>query len=151
MITLITVTDSYKHFDESIKEYEKRIQKFVTIKKIKPISHTNPEYIKAKETLSIIEALKKMKWKVVLLDERGKGMKTSEFAQMIEEAKNTSENLIFILGWSYGIDLEIFGEVQHATLSISDFVMPHSLALLVLVEQIYRAHEIMKGSGYHHS
>lgn len=60
MITLIAVTDSYKHFDESIREYEKRIQKFVTIKKIKPISHTNSEYIKVKETLLIIEALKKL-------------------------------------------------------------------------------------------
>ncbi len=61
MITILAVTDGYKHFDESIKEYAKRIAKFVTIKRIKPISHTNPEYIKVKETLLIIDALKKMK------------------------------------------------------------------------------------------
>ena len=61
MITILAVTDGYKHFDGSIKEYEKRISKFATIKRIKPISHTNPEYIKIKETLLIIDALKKMK------------------------------------------------------------------------------------------
>lgn len=151
MITIFAVTDGYKHFDESIKEYEKRIQKFVTIKKIKPISHTNPEYIKVKETLLIIEALKKVSGKVILLDERWKGMNTREMSEMLENAKNMSENVTFILGGSYGIDLEIFRDIPHSSMKISDFVMPHSLALLVLIEQIYRSYEIMKGSWYHHS
>jgi 23S rRNA (pseudouridine1915-N3)-methyltransferase len=151
MITILAVTDGFKHFGGAIDEYGKRIQKVVTLKPIKPISHTNPEYIKVKETLAIIEALKKMKGKIILLDERGKSLKTREFSDMIEDAKNSSEDLIFIIGGSYGIDLEIFADIPHETLKISDFVMPHSLALLVLLEQIYRAHEIMKGSGYHHS
>jgi 23S rRNA (pseudouridine1915-N3)-methyltransferase len=151
MITILAVTDGFKHFGEAISEYTKRTQKVVTLKLIKPISHTNPEYITVKETLSIIESLKKLKGKVILLDERGKSMKTREFSDMIEDAKNSSESLIFIIGGSYGIDLEVFTDIPHETMKISDFVMPHSLALLVLFEQIYRAHEIMKGSGYHHS
>jgi hypothetical protein len=61
MITLIAVTDGYKHFSVAIDEYSKRTQKYITIKRIKPISHTNPEYIKVKETLTIIEVLEKMK------------------------------------------------------------------------------------------
>ena len=61
MITILAVTDGSKHFAEPIGEYEKRIQKFATIKRMKPISHTNPEYIKVKETLAIIEILKKMR------------------------------------------------------------------------------------------
>jgi 23S rRNA (pseudouridine1915-N3)-methyltransferase len=151
MITILAVTDGFKHFSEAISEYGKRTQKVVTLKPIKPISHTNPEYIKVKETLAIIETLKKMKGNVILLDERGKNMKTREFSGMIEDTKNSSEDLIFIIGGSYGVDLEVFANTPHETLRISDFVMPHSLALLVLMEQIYRAHEIMKGSGYHHS
>ena len=151
MITILAVTDGFKHFGEAISEYGKRTQKVVTLKPIKPISHTNPEYIKIKETLAIIEMLKKMKWRVILLDERGKGMKTSEFSEMLEESKNTSENITFFIGWSYGVDLEVFADIPHEKIRISDFVMPHSLALLVLLEQIYRADEIMKGSGYHHS
>ena len=91
-----------------------------------------------------------MKWTVVLLDERGKGIKTPEFSEMLEKVKNTSENIIFIIGGSYGVDLELMRDSPHKLLRISDFVMPHSLALLVLIEQIYRAYEIMKGSGYHH-
>lgn len=146
MITILAITDGFKHFGEAISEYSKRTQKVVTLKPIKPISHTNPEYIKVKETLAIIESLKKLKGKVILLDERGKSLNTRQFSEMIEDAKNSSEDLVFIIGGSYGIDLEIFADISHETLKISDFVMPHSLALLVLLEQIYRAHEIMKGS-----
>ena len=59
MITLLAVSDGYKHFGDALHEYEKRIQKFANIKRIKPISHTNPEYIKVKETLLILETLQK--------------------------------------------------------------------------------------------
>lgn len=151
MITILAVTDGFKHFGEAITEYGKRTQKVVTLKPIRPISHTNPEYIKIKETVTIMETLKKMKWSTILLDERGKSMKTTEFADMLESAKNESQDLIFIIGGSYGVDLEVFSQIPHQTMRLSEFVMPHSLALLVLLEQIYRANEIMKGSSYHHS
>lgn len=150
MLTVIIISDGYKHFKEGISEYEKRLQKFVNIRKIKPISHTNPEYIKVKETLLVKEVLSKMQGTVYLLDERGDRISTNVFAELLEDVKNRSEDMIFIIGGSYGVDLELFAEVQHKKIRISDFVMPHSLALLVLLEQIYRAKEIEKGSGYHH-
>jgi len=151
MITILAVSDGFKHFGEAISEYGKRLQKTIILKPIKPISHTNPEYIKVKETLSIIENTRKTKWTIILLDERGTSMQTRAFAEMIEDAKNNSEDITFIIGGSYWVDLELFADIPHKTLKISDFVMPHSLALLVLIEQVYRAHEIMKGSGYHHN
>jgi 23S rRNA pseudoU1915 N3-methylase RlmH len=101
MITILAVTDGFKHFGEAVDEYRKRTQKFVTLKPIKPISHTNPEYIKVKETLTIIEALKKLKGKVILLDERGGGINTRDFTETLEDAKNSSEDIVFIIGGSY--------------------------------------------------
>jgi 23S rRNA (pseudouridine1915-N3)-methyltransferase len=151
MITILCVSDGPKHFLTPISEYEKRLQKHIIIKNIRPISHTNSEYIKIKETLLIAEALKKIKWTVWLLDERGISMTTNEFSEMIEMARIASESLIFIIGGSYGVDLEVFSKIPHKTLRLSDFVLPHGLAFLVLIEQIYRAHEIIKWSGYHHS
>ena len=150
MITILAVSDGYKHFGDALSGYEKRIQKFANIKRIKPISHTNPEYIKVKETLLILETLQKTKGRIILLDERGSSMKTDTFAELLEKSKDQSENVTFVIGGSYGVDLKLFTQVPHTSLKISDFVMPHSLALLVLIEQIYRAYEIMKGSGYHH-
>jgi len=151
MITILAVTDGFKHFGEGINEYGKRLGKTINLKPIRPISHTNSEYIKVKETLLLIEILKKMKWTIILLDERGNSLSTNIFTELLERARNESEDIIFIIGGSYGIDLELFSDVPHKTIKISDFIMPHSLALLVLIEQIYRAHEIMKGSWYHHA
>ena len=151
MITLIVVSDGYKHFDEPIREYLKRLQKIITLKTLKPISHTNVEYIKGKETLALLELLKRFSGTVILCDERGKSMNTLDFAQMIATSRNKSEDIIFILWGSYGIDLTLIHDIHPRLLQISDFVLPHSLAFLVLLEQIYRAHEILKGSGYHHS
>ena len=151
MITLLAITDGYKHFDIPIQEYMKRLGKNMVLKTLKPISHTNIEYIKVKETLSILEWLRKSSGTIILLDERGKWLNTREFVEMIEHGRDTGEKIIFIIGGSYGVDLELLQELKPRLLRVSDFVMPHSLALLVIIEQIYRAHEIIKGSGYHHS
>ncbi len=151
MITLLSVTDGHKHFDAAISEYLKRSSKYLRIKYLKPVSHTNVEYIKVKETLAIIEALGKLPWIHILLDERGKALTTNEFVEFIETSKNESTNITFIIWGSYGVDLELITEVKPKMIKISDFVMPHGLAFLVLIEQIYRAHEIMKWSGYHHA
>ncbi len=72
MITLLAITDGYKHFDIPIQEYMKRLGKNMVLKTLKPISHTNIEYIKVKETLSILEWLRKSSGTIILLDERGK-------------------------------------------------------------------------------
>ena len=97
MITLIVVSDGYKHFDGPIREYLKRLQKVITLKTLKPISHTNVEYIKGKETLALLELLKRFSGTVILCDERGKSMNTLDFAQMIRASRDQSEDLIFIL------------------------------------------------------
>lgn len=144
MITILAVTDGFKHFDTAIDEYQKRLQKSIIFKKIRPIAHTNPEYIKIKETLSIIEVLKKMRGKIWLLDERGKSISTYDVVDMIEHGKNESEDIIYVIGGSYGVDLEVFSQIPHKTGKISDCILPHSLALLILLEQIYRANEIIK-------
>lgn len=151
MITILAVTDGFKHFGSAITEYGKRLGKTIELKPIKPISHTNPEYIRIKETLMLGEHLQKMRGTTILLDERGEAYTTRKFTEKIEDARMQGDHLIFVIGGSYGVNREIFGKIPHKTLRISDFVMPHSLALLVLMEQIYRAHEILKGSSYHHA
>ncbi len=61
MITILSVSDGHKHFSIPIDEYKKRTDKYLRHITLKPISHTNSEYIVVKETLAILEALKKLK------------------------------------------------------------------------------------------
>ncbi len=152
MIYIIHFSDGHKHFSDAIKEYEKRLWKNISIHTIKSIKHTDINYIKEKESEKLIEKLSKIEGKIFLCDERWEHFSTKKFSESIKNLYNSSENIIFIIGGSYGVDWEkILKNFSHMQLlKLSEFVMPHSLAFLVLIEQIYRSFEIMKWSGYHH-
>ncbi|MBC7498273.1 23S rRNA (pseudouridine(1915)-N(3))-methyltransferase RlmH [Candidatus Gracilibacteria bacterium] len=152
MIHIIHISDGEKHFSEAVSEYVKRMAKNIEIHTIRPIKHTEIAYIKREETKKLIEKITKLKGTVILCDERGETMDTIAFAEILRKGRNESENLIFIIGGSYGVDIDILratGPIR--LLQLSGLVMPHGLAYLVLIEQIYRGLEIIKGSGYHHN
>ncbi len=152
MIHIIHISDGEKHFSEAVGEYLKRLAKNIEIHTIRPVKHTEISYIKREETKKLIDKVAKLKWTVILCDERGESMDTMAFAEILRKGRNVSENLIFIIGGSYGVEVDILratGPLRLLQLSV--LVMPHGLAYLVLIEQIYRGLEIIKWSGYHHN
>lgn len=146
MIHIIHFSDGHKHFTEPIREYEKRTSKQITIHTLKPVKHTQPEYIREKETEKLLEKIAKFKGNVYICDENGKHIKTQDFSDIIRNAHNTSEDMIFVIGGSYGINIYKIQEKMKDIhiLKLSEMVMPHGLAFLVLIEQIYRSFEIIK-------
>lgn len=86
---------------------------------------------------------------VVLLDETGANLSSPELSQELEAALANGKQLVFVIGGAYGVDERV---QQRADLvwSLSRLVFPHQLVRLLLVEQIYRASEIARGSQYHH-
>ncbi len=151
MIYIITISNGEKHFSVATNEYLKRLSKNIELHILKPIKHTEISYIKREETKKLIEKIHKLKWRVILCDERGEDIDTLGFSDLLQRWRNEWDNTIFIIGWSYGVDRDILqNELQIRSLKLSSLVMPHWLAYLVLIEQIYRATEIIKWSGYHH-
>ena len=61
MISIIIISDSYTHFQESIGEYIRRLKGIVEIKNIKPEKSENPVFIRQKESQRILEVLGKQK------------------------------------------------------------------------------------------
>ncbi len=152
MIHIIHISDGEKHFSEAVSEYLKRLGKNIEIHTIKPIKHTEIEFIKREETKKLIEKLQKLKWNIYLCDERWEDMNSIEMSELHYSGRNESESTIYIIGWSYGVDISLL-RASHSfkLLKLGSFVMPHGLAYLVLVEQVYRSLEIIKWSGYHHN
>lgn len=151
MIHIIHISDGEKHFSEAVSEYTKRLGKNIEIHTLKPIKHTEISYIKREETKKLLEKLQKIKWSIFLCDERWDDVGTIQLSETLKTARNTGNNTIFIIGWSYGVDIDLLkSENQLTLIRLSSFVMPHGLAYLVLIEQIYRSLEIIKWSGYHH-
>ena len=81
----------------------------------------------------------------ISLSEEGKGFSSKEFSNFIY---SINKDLIFIIGPPDGLS-EKLKESTDFILSISKFTLPHELAYLVLIEQIYRAMSIQNGSKYH--
>ena len=77
---------------------------------------------------------------------RGKAYASEAFAGWLEERRQAGRDVAFVLGGAYGTD---FPDADH-TLSFGPLTLPHLLARVVLLEQLYRAHKILAGEPYHH-
>lgn len=95
---------------------------------------------------------------VVLLDPQGKSMTSEIFSErMYQWLDEGGSRISFVVGGAeglptelkYGSDLGNKGKFQPNMLSLSEFTFTHQFARTLLAEQIYRASEIRKGSGYH--
>ncbi len=89
---------------------------------------------------------------VVVLDVRGREMTSEEFAEFLQGRMNAAsasrKGLTFVLGGHLGLDGETKRIADHA-ISLSRMTLPHELARLVAVEQIYRGLSIVHGARYH--
>jgi 23S rRNA (pseudouridine1915-N3)-methyltransferase len=82
--------------------------------------------------------------KVVALDERGKDLTTAQFARLL------GAPTAFVIGGADGLP-EDFKRQADVLLRLSSLTLPHALAQVVLVEQIYRAATLVSGHPYHRS
>jgi len=85
---------------------------------------------------------------LLALDERGERLDTPGFARLLADAQNRSQDLLFVVGGDDGLDHSV-REAASRVLSLSPLTLPHRLARLVLVEQLYRAFTLLRGEPYH--
>ena len=95
---------------------------------------------------------------IVLLDPEGKSMTSEVFSgKLYQWLDEGGSRLSFVIGGAeglppelkYGTDLKQKSKFQPNMLSLSKFTFTHQFARTLLAEQVYRASEIKKGSGYH--
>ena len=88
--------------------------------------------------------------RLVLLSDRGRAYTSEDFAKRIGKALNSGHGrLLFVIGGPYGVGPGL-EERADEFLSFGPMTLPHELARVVLLEQIYRALTILKGRAYHH-
>ncbi len=148
MHKIIIFSDSNKHFEIPILEYKKRLWKNIEIIKIKPQKNWTDLQIIEKETNELIKKLEKISEFKIILNPTWKSLNTKNFFQLIEEKKQNNWNIIFIIGGAFGLDYQKLQNYIDFSLNLWEMTMPHSLALLVLLEQIYRIEMIKKGTSY---
>jgi 23S rRNA (pseudouridine1915-N3)-methyltransferase len=83
---------------------------------------------------------------VSLLHHDGEQMDSVGFSEFLEARRRSGRDLCFVIGGPFGLQLD---EVDHR-LSLGEMTLPHQLARVVLLEQVYRAHKILAGEPYHY-
>jgi 23S rRNA (pseudouridine1915-N3)-methyltransferase len=83
---------------------------------------------------------------LVLLSGDGKTFESVEFSDWLEERRQEGRDLCFVIGGPKGLDLERCD----LRLSLGPMTLPHQLARVVLLEQLFRAHKILSGEPYHY-
>lgn len=83
---------------------------------------------------------------LVLLSTGGETMASEAFAKFVEKRRQEGRDLCFVIGGPRGLDLD----ACDMKLSFGPMTMPHQLARVVLIEQIYRAHKIIAREPYHY-
>ena len=90
----------------------------------------------------------KERYKLVLLDSRGKQFSSEELAAMLAREQVNAVPLLFAIGGSDGFGEEARREAG-LILSLGKMTLPHELARVVLLEQLYRGFTILKNHPYH--
>ncbi len=125
------------HERKWIDEYSNRIQKYGRL------------------NLTRVKNLEKIKYDGkkmyrVVLDEKGRSFSTAQLTQHLQKIEQSHKGVLqFIVGGAYGVP-ETIKQSSDLMLSLSKFTMPHRLALLVLIEQVYRSLSFKAGDPYHH-
>ena len=110
----------------------------------------NRNDIKKRETMKYLEIIKPGDT-IIVMDERGDEFTSLEFANELKLWQNSGANRILILvGGPLGFSNEILGNDCYKKLAISKMTFTHEMALLFILEQIYRADSINRGKTYHY-
>jgi len=88
----------------------------------------------------------------VILDERGEIWSSRELAARLKAWEDAARTPWFLVGGAYGLSGEVRERAKSggALFSLGRITLPHELARVVLLEQLYRAASINKGLPYHH-
>jgi 23S rRNA (pseudouridine1915-N3)-methyltransferase len=83
---------------------------------------------------------------VSLLDIGGEALDSVRLSRFLEDRRMSGRDLCFVVGGPFGLELD---SADHR-LSLGPMTLPHQLARVVLLEQLFRAHKILKNEPYHH-
>lgn len=137
-----------KFWVDAQNEYIKRLRKFCKFEIIELQEKNNTSSVTEtlnKEGFSIIENLSGISF---LFDREGYLVTSEQIAQLIKSNVQKSSVLTFVIGSSCGVSDQVKEAIKNK-ISLGKVTLPHNLARVVIIEQIYRAFNILQGTSYH--
>jgi 23S rRNA (pseudouridine1915-N3)-methyltransferase len=142
-----------KYIKSGIEEFLKRIQPYSCVKIIEIEAETVRSDDQIKKAMliegeKILNILSDNAY-IIAMDISGKKLNSEKFASKIQDINTQGINqLAFVIGGAFGLDEKVKRRANFS-LSLSEMTLPHQLARLFLLEQIYRAFKIINNEPYH--
>lgn len=155
-VTVITVGNlKESYWRDAVAEYEKRLCAFckptvIQLKEAKVPENPSEGEIRAAladEGQRILAAMPPRSYRIALCVE-GKQFSSEELAAKLEGVLSENGNLCLVIGSSHGLSDEVKAACQ-LRLSVSKLTFPHQMMRVLLLEVLYRAFSIIKGTKYH--
>lgn len=125
-----------KWLEEAFSEYVKRLKPLLQI-----------ECLWSKDNFQLIDWAHKEP-SIICLDPAGRLFSSEDFSAFLsQEIEKGGSRLAFVIGGADGLPSQL--KQNYPLISLSPMTFTHQMTRLVLIEQIYRALEIQKGSNYH--
>jgi 23S rRNA (pseudouridine1915-N3)-methyltransferase len=121
-------------FSDDVQHYQKLLGR-----------HVRLESIEVREEERVARRLPDRAF-ICLLSREGQAMDSLAFSRFIEERRREGRDLCFVIGGPFGLEVE----ACDLRMSLGPITLPHQLARVVLLEQLYRAHKIIAGEPYHY-
>jgi 23S rRNA (pseudouridine1915-N3)-methyltransferase len=156
-IKLIVVSKTdVPYLQTGIDEYVGRLKHYcdfelVVIPALKNAGRLSPDEVKEREGQLILSEIQRTPSRVVLLDEHGKEYTSVGFSDYLQRQMNAAvRNLVFVIGGAFGFSPAVYG-AAHDKLSLSQMTFNHQMVRLFFLEQLYRAHTILRHEKYHNA
>jgi 23S rRNA (pseudouridine1915-N3)-methyltransferase len=121
-------------FSDDVQHYQKLLAR-----------HARLELIEVREDDHVARRIPERVF-VSLLDREGEELDSVAFSRFLEDRRQSGVDLCFVIGGPFGLELD---DVDHR-FSLGKITLPHQLARVVLLEQLYRGHKILAGEPYHY-
>ena len=140
-----------RHLAAAIEAYETRASRYWTIDvvEVREAGGRNvpPEQVREREGERLAERLPDGA-DVIVCDEAGDNLTSQQFAGLMTSARDRAHDLAFVVGGAFGVAQPLRARASRR-IQLAPFTLPHEMARLVLVEQLYRAGTIARGEPYH--
>jgi 23S rRNA (pseudouridine1915-N3)-methyltransferase len=134
-------------WDEYAKRFPFELKVELKAVKTEPRGSKSLETLYAAERQRIEEAIPKG-CRIVVLDERGTSLTTKALAARLQNWQLASDDVALVIGGPDGLE-PAFRQAAHERIRLSDMTLPHAMARVLLIEQLYRAWSINANHPYH--
>jgi 23S rRNA (pseudouridine1915-N3)-methyltransferase len=149
-LAVLAVGKLRSYYRDAFDDYARRLRRYCTFREqeVREASRApNVSAQRAEEAERLTRQLPTTAT-VVVLARVGAGWTSEDLSQQLQRWQQAAKPVAFVIGGSHGLDQSLISRAA-ATWSLGPLTLPHELARVVVVEQVYRGFTILRGEPYH--